>query len=66
MKFTLGMLIGIAWLAMANVTFGKASAGAAAGHPDLAFWWGVITALLGIAACGVLWGTHLHTRPQSD
>ena len=66
MKFTLGMLIGIAWLAMANVTYGKAAAGRAEGHPDLFFWWGIITAFLTIAAVGALWGTHLHTRPSSD
>jgi len=66
MKFSIGMLIGIIWLALANVTYGKAAAGSAAGHPDLRFWWGVITALLTIAALGVLIGTHLHTRPQSD
>ena len=66
MKFTVGMLVGIAWLAMANVTYGKAHAGAQEGHPDLALWWGIITGFLAIAACGILWGTHLHTRPQSD
>ncbi len=66
MKFWVGMLIGIGWLFMANVTYGKAASGATTGHPDQAFWWGVVTALLTIAAVGVLWGTHLHTRPASE
>lgn len=64
MKLLAGLVVFVAWLAMALVAFWKSRAGWADNHADLGFWWAVIAALLAIAAIGALVGTLLHMRPQ--
>jgi len=64
MKRIFGMGVGVVWLGMAFLASRTSSAGWAAGHSDLGFWWGVIAGVLAIAAFGALIGTWLHTRPS--
>jgi hypothetical protein len=61
----LGYVIGIVWLGLAFGAFRTSSAGWAEGHSDIGFWWGVIAALLTIAALGALAGTAIHARARS-
>jgi len=60
-----GYLVGVVWLGLAFLAFQNASAGRAAGQPDVGFWWTVITVILTIAALGALIGTAIHTRPDN-
>lgn len=61
-----GYLVGIVWLGLAYGAYSRGAAGGAAGQEDVAFWWTVIAALLGIAALGALVGTTLHTRSDAS
>ena len=61
----LGYLVGIVWLGLAFGAFRTSSAGWSEGHSDIGFWWGVIGALLTIAALGALIGTMIHARADS-
>lgn len=60
-----GYVIGIVWLGLAFGAFRTSSAGWADGNSDIGFWWGVIGALLAIAALGSLIGTTIHARARS-
>lgn len=62
MKALLGLPIFLLWLVFAFVAFRRSSAGLDTGHPDLGLWWGIIAALLTIAAAGALIGGYLHSR----
>lgn len=62
MKRILGMGLGVLYLVIAFGAFSRASAGWAAGHADLGFWWTVVAVLLTIAALGALIGTWIHTQ----
>lgn len=64
MKRILGMGVGVLYLVIAFGAYRKASAGWAAGFPDLGVWWTVVAALLTIAALGALIGTWIHTSGQ--
>jgi hypothetical protein len=64
MKRIIGMTIGVVWLGFTYGAFRNSSAGWAAGHADLGFWWAVIGAFLGIAALGAIIGTWIHTQPR--
>ena len=55
------MGVGVLYLGIAFGAYRKASAGWAAGFPDLGVWWTVVAALLTIAALGALIGTWIHT-----
>jgi mono/diheme cytochrome c family protein len=57
-----GMGVGVMWLGMAFGAYRNSSAGWAAGHSDLGFWWAVIGAFLAIAGLGAFIGTWIHTR----
>ncbi|MEQ9568577.1 MAG: hypothetical protein RLN75_00170 [Longimicrobiales bacterium] len=61
MKF-LGYGVGVVWVFLVLAAFGNARAGAAAGQPDVAFWWSVIGGLLAIATLGAFIGTTIHIR----
>ena len=61
----LGYLVGIVWLGLAFGAFRTSSAGWSEGHSDIGVWWGVIGALLTIAALGALIGTAIHARADS-
>lgn len=64
MKRILGLGVGALWLVFSFSAFLNASAGRAMGAPDVAFWWGVIGSLLGIASLGAVGGTLIHTRSR--
>lgn len=64
MKRIVGLGIGVLYVVLAVIAFGKGSAGSAAGHPELGFWWGVIGVLLSIACAGAILGTLNHTRAR--
>lgn len=61
MKY-LGYVVGVVWVLLVLAAFGIARAGAAAGQPDVAFWWSVIGSLLTIATLGAFIGTTIHIR----
>ena len=61
-----GFGVGVLYLIIAFGAFRKSSAGWAADHSDLGFWWGVIAALLTIAALGALIGTWIHTSRRAE
>lgn len=61
MKY-LGYVVGVVWVLLVLAAFGNARAGAAAGQPDVAFWWSVIGGLLTIATLGAFIGTTIHIR----
>ena len=65
MKRIFGIGVGVVWLGIALAALRNGSAGWAAGHSDLGFWWTIIAGLLAIAGLGALIGTWIHTR-QSD
>lgn len=52
-----GFVVGAVWFVFAFITLRRSMAGWAAGYADLGVWWGVITALLTIAASAALVGT---------
>lgn len=64
MKY-LGYVVGVVWVFLVLAALGNARAGAAAGQPDVAFWWSVITGLLTIATLGAFIGTTIHIRAGS-
>lgn len=66
MKRIIGFVIGVVWLFMAFLAFRQSAGGWSEGHSDLGFWWGVIGALLTIAALGALVGTWIHTRTRDE
>ena len=57
-----GYLVGVVWIFLVLSAFGIARDGAAAGQPDVAFWWSVIGSLLTIATLGAFIGTTIHNR----
>ncbi len=57
-----GYVAGVIWVGLVLAAFGNARAGSAAGQPDVAFWWTVIAALLGLATLGAFIGTTIHIR----
>jgi len=59
-----GVLIGVFYFVLTGLAAGRATGGWLGGHSDLAFWWGVIAAFLGIAGLGCVVGTWIHTRPR--
>jgi hypothetical protein len=61
-----GFVVGAVWLVFAFMAFGARSAGAAAGQPDVTFWWTVITVGYLAAATVALVGTarHQQTGPK--
>jgi hypothetical protein len=61
-----GYVIGVIWLGFAFMAFGARSAGAAAGQPDVTFWWTVIFLAYTGAALAALVGTlrHRTTGPK--
>jgi hypothetical protein len=52
-----GFVVGAVWLVFAFVALRRSLDGWSAGYADLGVWWGVITALLLIAASAALVGT---------
>lgn len=64
MKRIIGMLIGVGYLGIVSYTFRVSRAGWEAGHPDIGFWWAVISGFLTIAALAAFIGTWIHTQPQ--
>ena len=62
MKKALGLLAGLFLLSLAARAFQTASLGWSEGHPDVGFWWSVITGFLTIAGLGAVIGTLIHTR----
>jgi hypothetical protein len=65
MKF-IGYLVGMVWFGLAFGAYRTSSAGWAEGHSDIGFWWGVIAALLAIAALSSLVGTTIHLRARPN
>jgi hypothetical protein len=57
------MGVGVLYFGIAFGAYSRASAGWAAGHSDVGFWWTIIAAFLTIAAVGALVGTWIHTQP---
>jgi hypothetical protein len=57
-----GFAVGAIWLLFALLAFGNSATGWSAGDSDLGFWWGVIAALLAIAATVAFVGTARHRR----
>jgi hypothetical protein len=64
--FGAAMGIGLAWLGLASVAFGRARTGGMEGHPDAQLWWGIIGTFLAIAALGALFGGFIHFRQQRN
>ena len=62
MKRNFGIAVGVVWLGVAVAALRNGSAGWAAGHADLGFWWTIIASLLAVAGLGALIGTWIHTR----
>ena len=60
-----GYVVGVIWIFLVLSAFGIARDGAAAGQPDVAFWWSVIGGLLTIATLGAFIGTTIHNRVGS-
>lgn len=58
-----GFIIGAIWLGFAFMALGARSAGAAAGQPDVTFWWTVILLGYSGAAVAAIVGTLRH-RPS--
>jgi hypothetical protein len=66
MSRAIGFALGVVWLIFASMAFGARSAGAAAGQPDVTFWWTVILVGYTAAATVLFVGTarHKKTGPQ--
>jgi len=62
MSRAIGFALGVVWLIFASMAFGARSAGAAAGQPDVTFWWTVITVGYSVAATVLLVGTARHKK----
>lgn len=61
-----GLLAGAIWLGFTAMALGAAARGRAADQPDVAFWWAVTAAFLGIAAAVAIIGTlrYRYAGPQ--
>lgn len=57
-----GFVVGVVWLVFAFVALRRSLDGWSVDHVDLGVWWGVITALLTIAASAALVGTARYRR----
>lgn len=65
MKF-FGYVVGVVWFGLAFGAYRASAGGWAEGHSDIGFWWGVIAALLAIAALSALVGTTIHLRARAE
>ena len=52
-----GILVGVIWLGFTFMALSAASAGRAAGQPDVSFWWTATALFLGTAAMVAFVGT---------
>jgi len=64
MKRVIGMAIGVGYLGLVAYTWSIGQSGWDAGHPDVGFWFTVISGFLGIAAVALFIGTWIHPQPD--
>ena len=65
MKRIIGWGVGVVYVVIALAVFSYASAGRAAGHGEIGFWFSVVGTLLAVAALGAFIGTWIHTRAST-
>jgi hypothetical protein len=65
MKRIIGWGVGVFYLVISFAVFSFASAGRAAGHGEVGFWFSVVGTLLFVAALAAFIGTWIHTQKKA-